>query len=96
MQVAAVHTHRQTVERLGELIASVRQRAGDVHVVGSPVGSAAASAASATAPISAAFAGALTVVVPVCSHVPDGPRVIVNVKLLLTEGEPAVHHGIQP
>lgn len=65
-------------------------------MVGTPVGAAAASAASTATPVPTAFLGALTVVVPVCPHVPDGTRIVVYVKLLLAEGEPAMYHSIQP
>lgn len=65
-------------------------------MAGAAVGTAVASTASGAAAIPAAFLGTFYVVAPVCPHIPDRPGVIVYVKLLLAEGEPAVHHCIQP
>lgn len=65
-------------------------------MVGTPVGAAAASAASTATTIPTAFLGALTIVVPVCPHIPDGSRIVIYVKLLLAEGEPAMYHCIKP
>lgn len=96
MQVAAVDAHRQSVEGLGELVPGVGQRAGYLHVVISSIGGVAASAASTTTAVPAAFHRALAVVIPVCADISDGTRVVVYVELLLAEGEPAVHHGVQP
>lgn len=95
VQVAAVHAHRESVERLRELVSGVRQRAGHLLVAGTPVG-AAASATPSAAAVPTAFFRATAVFVPVGPHVPDGPRVVVDVELLLAEGKPAVHHGLQP
>ncbi|PWA24999.1 hypothetical protein CCH79_00016029 [Gambusia affinis] len=86
VQVAAVHTHRKSVERLRELVSGVSQRAGHLLLAGTPIGAA----------VPAAFFRATAVFVPVGPHVPDGPRVVVDVELLLAEGKPAVHHGLQP
>lgn len=57
-----------------------------------PVGAAASTACT----ISTAFLRALTIVIPVCAHIPDRTGIVVNVKLVLAEREPAVHHSVQP
>lgn len=84
------------MEGLGELIPGVGQRAGNLHVGGTPVGAVAAAAAPAATPVAAAFLRALPVIGPVHPHVPDGTGVVVDVKLLLTEREPTMYHGVQP
>lgn len=82
------------MEGLGEVIPCVSQRAGNLHLVGAPIGAAAAASAAASVP--AAFFGALAVVVPVAAHIPDSTGIVIDVKLLLAEGEPAMYHGVQP
>lgn len=63
---------------------------------GTPVGADAAAAAAPAAAVPAAFLRTLAVVAPVRPHVPDGAGIIVDVKLLLAEGEPAMHHRVEP
>lgn len=65
-------------------------------MVGTTVGAAAASAASTANAIPTAFLRAFTVVVPVYPHIPDGTGIVVYVKLLLAEGEPAMYHSFKP
>lgn len=65
-------------------------------MVRTPVGAAAASAASAAITVSAAFLGALAVVVPVRPNISNGAGIVVDVKLLLAKGEPAADHGVEP
>lgn len=65
-------------------------------MVGTAVGGAAACAASAATAVPAAFLGALIIVGPVRPHIPHSTRIVVYVKLLLAEGEPAVHHSVEP
>lgn len=65
-------------------------------MVGTTIGAAAASAASTATAVPAGFLRALTVVVPVRPHIPDGTRIVIYVKLLLAEGEPAMHHSVEP
>lgn len=62
-------------------------------MVGTPIGAAAAPTACT---IPAAFLRTLTIVVPVGAHISDGARIVINVKLLLAEGEPAMYHSVQP
>jgi len=57
-------------------------------LVGTAVGAAAA--------IPTTFLGALPILVPVNSHIPDRARIVIDVKLLLAEGKPAMYHSVEP
>lgn len=68
-----------------------------MHVVGTSIGGAAASTTStAAAIIPTAFLWAFPIVTPVCPHISDCAGIVIYVKLLLTEGEPAMYHSVKP